>query len=226
MINIKKLQLFCKLLLLSLNLSSYMNNNYKKTVFLSVCLTGILFSLFALVFTALGIMSANASILSGYNIAGLPIEVILLCFIIPAAGLYLYRFLNTRFPDNSLEKFSLSISNLLLGVCIALLFFGYLKWYTATTFFILFTLLLYIEYQNKLRFMYRFYRTYVALLIPFFLAGTVIKNQSILIFNEKASLKLYLAYLPIEAYFYFMAMLLTTVYLFEFFKSKMAKVDG
>ncbi|SMC82058.1 lycopene cyclase domain-containing protein [Pedobacter nyackensis] len=226
MINIKKLQLLHKLLLLSLNLSSFMNNDYMKTVFPAVCLTGILFSLFALLFTALGIMSANANLLSGYNVAGLPIEGILLCFIAPAASLYLYSFLNNRFPDNRFEKFSLSISNLLLGVCIALLFFGYLKWYTATTFFVLLTLLLYVEYKNKLRFMYRFYRAYVALLIPFYLVCIIIKNQSILIFNEKASLKLYVVHLPIEAYFYFMGMLLMTVYLFEFFKSKMAKVNG
>ncbi|WP_225874811.1 lycopene cyclase domain-containing protein [Pedobacter hiemivivus] len=114
----------------------------------------------------------------------------------------------------------------MLGICIAFLFFGYLKLYTATTFIVVLALLLYIEYKNKLRFMYRFYRTYLVLLIPFYLGCMVIKKQSLLIFNENASLKLHLAYLPIEAYFYFLGMLLMAVYLFELFKSKMVKVDG
>lgn len=179
-----------------------------------------------MLFTALGILSFNANLLTGVVIVGLPIQIILLSFIIPALGLYTYRFLNTKFPNNNLEKFSLSVSNLMLGICIAFLFFGYLKLYTATTFFVVLALLLYIEYKNKLRFMYRFYRTYFILLIPFYFGCIVIKKQSFLVFNENASLKLYLAYLPIEAYFYVMGMLLLAVYLFELFKSKMVKVDG
>jgi len=203
-----------------------MNNSYTRTILLSICLTGILFSLFAILFSALGILSFNANLLTGVVIAGLPIQIILLSFVIPALGLYTYRFLNTRFPNNNLEKFSLSVSNLMLGICIAFLFFGYLKLYTATTFIVVLALLLYIEYKNKLRFMYRFYRTYLVLLIPFYLGCLVVKKQSFLVFNENASLKLYLAHLPIEAYFYFMGMLLLAVYLFELFKSKMVKVDG
>jgi hypothetical protein len=203
-----------------------MNNSYTRTILLSICLTGLLFSLFAILFSTLGILSFNTNLSTGIVIAGLPIQIILLSFVIPALGLYTYRFLNTRFPNNNLEKFSLSVSNLMLGICIAFLFFGYLKLYTATTFIVVLALLLYIEYKNKLRFMYRFYRTYLVLLIPFYLGSMVLKKQSLFVFNENASLKLYLAYLPIEAYFYFMGILLMAVYLFELFKSKMVKVDG
>lgn len=203
-----------------------MNNIYTKTILLSICLTGIIFSLVTILFTTWGILSFNPSLLTGIVIGGVPLPILLLSFIIPLLGLYLYLFLNARFPNNNLEKFSLSVSNLMLGICIAFLFFGYLKLYTATTFFIVFSLLLYIEYKNKLRFMYRFYRTYFALLIPFYISCMFIKKQSYFLFHENASLKLYLAYLPIEAYFYFMGMLLMTVYLYEFFKNKMVKVDG
>lgn len=148
----------------------------------------------------------------------------LLQFVIPALGLWLYRFFNTKFPNNNLDKFSLSVSNLILGICVAMLFFGYLKGYTLVTFLILFTLLLYIEYKNKLRFMYRFYRTYFALLIPFYLLCSLAKDQAPLLYNQNATLKLNLVYLPIEVYFYFMGMLLMTIYLFEFFKSKAAQI--
>lgn len=141
-------------------------------------------------------------------------------------GLFSYRFLNNSFPKNHLEKFSLSVSNVILGICVAMLFFGYLKLYTLVTFSILFILLIYIEYKNKLRFMYRFYRTYVALLIPLYFLCLYIKTQGPILFNKNSTLKLDLIYLPIEAYFFFMGMLLMSVYLFELFKNKAVKKNG
>lgn len=74
--------------------------------------------------------------------------------------------------------------------------------------------------------MYRFYRTYAALLIPFYFLSLYIKTQDPVLFNVNAGLKLELIYLPIEAYFFFMGMLLMTVYLFELFKSKALKANG
>lgn len=203
-----------------------MNNNYPKAFLISVALTGAFFCLVAFIFTALGVLSFNPTLLAGPAIAGLPLTILMLPFIISLLGLLSYRFLNNSFPNNQLEKFSLSVSNLLLGICVAMLFFGYLKWYTLVTFSILFTLLLYIEYKNSLRFMYRFYRTYAALLIPLYFLSLYIKTQDPLVFSEKAGLQLNLAYLPIEVYFFFMAMLLMAVYLFEFFKNKTIKKHG
>ena len=194
-----------------------MNNSYTKAFLLSVALTGIFFLLVTYLFSALGVLSLSEP--------GL-FNTIALQFFIPGIGLYLYEFLNKKFPNNSLDSFSLSLSNLVLGICVAMLFFGYLKLYTLITFLILFALLLYVEYKNKLRFMYRFYRTYAALLIPFYLLCIFIKKQSQLVFNENATLKLSLFYLPIEVYFFFMGMLLVAIYLFEFFKSKKLDTHG
>ena len=203
-----------------------MNNSYPKAFILSVALTGVFFCLITFLFSALGVLSFNPRLATGPVIAGLPLTILFLPFFISALGLLSYRFLNNSFPNNHLEKFSLSISNLILGICVAMLFFGYLKWYTLVTFIILFTLLLYIEYKNGLRFMYRFYRTYVALLIPLYFLSLYIKTQDPLLFNENEGLKLNLIYLPIEAYFFFMGMLLMAVYLFEFFKNKSLKKNG
>lgn len=74
--------------------------------------------------------------------------------------------------------------------------------------------------------MYRFYRTYLALLIPLYFLCLYIKTQDPILFDESAGLKLDLVYLPIEAYFFFMGMLLMAVYLFEFFNNKLVKKNG
>jgi hypothetical protein len=211
---------------LELNLSSYMNNSYPKAFLLSVALTGVFFCLIIFLFSALGVLSFSNELLAGSLIAGLPLTALLLPFILSFLGLLSYRFLNNSFPKNNLEKFSLSVSNIILGICVAMLFFGYLKLYTLVTFSILFILLLYIEYKNKLRFMYRFYRTYAALLIPLYFLCLFIKTQDPMLFNQNAALKLDLIYLPIEAYFFFMGILLMAVYLFELFKSTSFKRNG
>lgn len=203
-----------------------MNNSYPKAFLLSVALTGIFFCLLTYLFSLLGVLSlSDLGKFESQNTDSI-VAIVVLHFAIPAIGLWLYHFLNSRFPNNSLDGFSLSLSNLFLGICVAMLFFGYLKVFTLTTFLILFALLLYIEYKNKLRFMYRFYRTYAALLIPLYLFCLFLKKQPQLAFNEEATLKLNLVYLPIEVYFYFMAMLLITIYLLEFFKSKMINTRG
>lgn len=179
-----------------------------------------------LLFSTLGILSFSRQLLAGPLIAGLPLAILVLPFIVLTLGLLSYRFLNNSFPNNNLEKFSLSISNLILGICVAMLFFGYMKWYTLATFSILFILLIYIEYKNKLRFMYRFYRTYAALLIPLYFLSLYLKTQDPVLFNQNAALKLDLLYLPIEVYFFFMDMLLMAVYLFELFKNKGLTKNG
>lgn len=190
-----------------------MKYNHTKPALLSILLTGVIFLLLPFLFIRLGILSFSK-------------ELLVFSFIAPALGLCLYCYLNYRFPNNNPEKFSLSVSNLMLGICVAMLFFGYLKWYTAIIFFISFALLLYIEYKNKLRFMYRFYRVYALLLLPFYAVCLIIRNQSLLKFDEHATLKLTLGGVSIEAYFYLMSMLLLAVYLFELFKGKTVKVHG
>ncbi|SMC78238.1 lycopene cyclase domain-containing protein [Pedobacter africanus] len=192
-----------------------MNINTIKAALLSLLVTGAVFSLLTFVFVSQRVLSFNSPILAGLS-----------AFLVPAIAIGLYQFLNDRFPNNALEKYSLLTSNLLLGLCVALLFFGYQKWYTAITFFTLFVLLFFIEYKNKLRFMYRFYRCYVLLLIPFYITATVLHKKGTVKFSEAATLKLKLGHIGIEAYFYFMAMLLFAVYFFEFFKRKPGKANG
>ncbi|MDR6786323.1 hypothetical protein ABIE26_005042 [Pedobacter africanus] len=192
-----------------------MNINTIKAALLSLLITGTVFSLFTFLFVSLRVLSFSSPVLVGLS-----------AFVVPAVAIGLYQFLNDRFPGNALEKYSLLTSNLLLGLCVALLFFGYQKWYTAITFFTLFALLFFIEYKNKLRFMYRFYRCYVLLLIPFYIVFAVLDSKGLVKFSEAETLKLKLGHIGIEGYFYFMAVLLFAVYFFEFFRHKPGKTNG
>lgn len=153
----------------------------------------------------------------------LPVEELLFSLVMPLTGLAIYIFLNIRFPENKLQKYSLALSNILLGICIAIIYFGYHHLYTLITFVLLFLFILYIEYVNKIRFMYRFYRAFLVSLIPFYGAMVLVNTLPVIQYTEEETLIFKLLKVPFESTFYFMGMLLLTVYLFELFKSRSLK---
>lgn len=183
-------------------------------------LVSIIFSGLALLLTVLLVWQFNGIYVMGINYQTYPIEQSLFFFSFSFAGLSIYQYLNEKFPNNKLQQFSLTASNLVLGVCVAILFFAYGKWYTATTFGILFGFLLYVEYVNKLRFMYRFYRAYAASLIPFAVCYGLIVSLPITTYLPAETLKMNVANIPMENFFLIMAMLLMAVYFLEWFKAK------
>lgn len=185
--------------------------------------SGILFSAMAVLFTYFGIWNFDQAQLVGIAYNGLPLEQYLFAFAFTFAGLGIYSYLNTKFPNNHLQKFSLTVSNLVLGVCVAFLFFAYAKWYTVVTFSVLLILVLYIEYLNKLRFMYRFYRMYVLCLLLFYLCYGLLCNQQVITYHAAETVRLTVFRIPLENHFFIMAMLLLAVYVHAFFKNRVKK---
>jgi len=191
-----------------------------KFIILAVLINVFAFSVPTEFLTQLKVIAFNPSYMTGMTLWQLPIEELLLSLILPLCGLSVYLFLNLRFPDNGPEKYSLAVSNMMIGVCIAMLYFGHQKLYTLFTFSILIVFIVYIEYMNKIRFMYRFYRAFLVSLIPFYILYGVLVNLPVVNFNRLQTLNFSQLNIPFEAPFYFMGMLLLTVYLFELFKSR------
>lgn len=191
-----------------------------KFIVLSVLINVFAFSVPTEFLTQLKVIVFNPPYLTGLSLWELPVEELLISLVLPLAGLAIYLFLNDRFPDNKRDKYSLALSNILMGVCIAMLYFGHRKFYTLITFSILLIFILYIEYFNKLRFMYRFYRAYLLTLIPFYLVYGIATSLPVIQYKNAETLDFNLGHIPFENHFYFMAMLLLSVYLFELFKSR------
>ncbi len=183
----------------------------------------VIFSETGVFFAGLKVWLFNPEFLIGITYRNLPLEMYLFYFTSSFAGLGIYTYLNAKFPKNDLQKYSLSLSHLLLGIMVAILFFAYTKWYTATTFVLLFLLMLYIEYKNQLRFMYRFYRAFVVCLIPFYISFGVICNLPIISYNAAETIDVNFFKIPFENHFYMMGMLLLGVYFLEVLKSRKAK---
>lgn len=210
--------LLVPVLLFSIRQLNFTDNS--KFIILAVLINIFTFSVPTEFLTQLKVIVFNPPYLTGMTLWQLPIEELLLLFLLPLSGLAIYLFLNMRFPDQKLEKYSLAVSHFLLGICIAMLYFGHRKFYTLFTFSILTMFLVYVEYVNKIRFMYRFYRAYLVSLIPFYLVYGILTALPVVQYNHLETLDFNLCYIPFESHFYFMAMLLLSVYLFELFKSK------
>lgn len=186
-------------------------------------IAGIIFSAIGVILNIFGIWKFNPEFIVGIYYRDVPLEFFLFCFGFSFLGINIYQYLNARFPKNDLQQFSLTLSNLLLGLCIAFGFFGHNHWYTIVVFVLLFVLLLYVEYVNKIRFMYRFYRAYLVCLLPFYICFGIMSSLPILIYDSRETLGINIIDIPMESHFYVMAMLLLGIYLLEFFAKRAVK---
>ncbi len=196
-----------------------------KFVLPAILTTGIVFLIWDLLFVKLNVWSFNPDYIVGINLLGLPLEEILFFLTVPYACIFIYECLNAYFPKNDFQRYSLALSHLFLGVCIAMLFFGYNRWYTVINFGFLFLVLAFVEYINaKFRFMYRFYRAYLVSLVPFYIVNGFLTAIPVVIYNNDENIGFRVGTIPFEDHFYLMSLLLMNVYLYEYFKNKGAKM--
>ncbi|WP_113638672.1 lycopene cyclase domain-containing protein [Nubsella zeaxanthinifaciens] len=198
------------------------NANLKPALGASLIAT-ILFSATAAVLSMIGVVLFDVNKTVDVLINELPIEQYLLNFSLSFGGIAVYLYLNQVFPKNDLQKYSLALSNLLIGLSIAFLFFAYPKWFTMVTFAMLVLVLLLIEYVGKIRFMYWAYRAFAVMLIPLLVIYGILFNNGTLKIASNQLSDMYLFKIPVEQCFMFLAMFLVSVYMFEFFKARAAK---
>lgn len=196
--------------------------NLKSLIVPSIIVT-VIYSEIGVFLTSLKVWMFTPQYLIGISYRNFPLEAYLFVLFFSFASLGIYKYLNAKFPNNNLQKYSLTISNLMLGIFIAFMFFAYDKWYTCLTFALLLIMLGYIEYVNQLRFMYKFYRAFVACLIPFYICYGIICNLPIIQYDAKETIHATLFNIPFENHIYMMGSLLLGVFTLEYFKSRTLK---
>ena len=191
-----------------------------KTILLPAFIVTFIVSEVAVFLTGAKAWGFNPTYLVGASYRGLPLEEYLFIFVFSFAGLGIYNYLNVKFPKNDLQQYRLAFSNLMIGIGIAFLFFGYTKWFTLITFAFLLLLLFGVEYINRIRFMYRFYRAFFVMLLPFYGIYVYLCNLPIIQYDNAQHVRISLAKVPLENLFLRMGTLLLAVYVFEIVKSR------
>ncbi|WP_129714427.1 lycopene cyclase domain-containing protein [Pedobacter sp. SYP-B3415] len=195
-----------------------------KFAFPAIGITGLVFLIWDLLFTKLNVWSFNPEYIIGVGLMGLPLEEMLFFLTVPYACMFIYACLNAYFPIAKKDRFSLPLSNLILGLCIAMLFFGYSRWYTLINFAFLFAVLFFVEYLNhSVRFMASFYRAFLVSLIPFYIVNGYLTAAPVVLYNKAERSGIQVGTIPFEDHFYLMALLLMNIYLYEIFRKRAAR---
>jgi len=187
-----------------------------------MAITSLLFLFWDVLFTVYGVWSFNNNYITGIKLLGLPLEEILFFLTVPFACIFIYACLNYYVKWQISYAAGKAVSNLLIGLSVALLILNYSKLYTTVTFGLLPVLLILLVYVYKADWLGRFYAAYVVSLIPFYIVNGLLTSIPVVLYNDAQNLGIRVWTIPFEDHFYSMALLLMNVGFFEYFKSHKA----
>lgn len=184
-------------------------------------LVGIGFLIWDAYFTERGIWGFNETYITGVKLYNLPIEEILFFICIPYACTYtFYVWQKYVYVEMESTKY---ISYTLITLLLLLAIFNINKAYTATTFFSLAGVLLYLQ-NKKTNYLGNFYIVYIIMLIPFFTSNGLLTgswlDEPIVWYNNAENLSVRLGTIPVEDTMYGMLLLLLNVSVYSWLKNK------
>ncbi len=183
-------------------------------------ITGIIFLGWDVLFTIKGVWSFNPNYIIGLTFWGLPTEEILFFLTVPFACLFIYACLNYYVKKEISEKISQYVSNFLIVLSICILITFYNKLYTLVTFSLLAVLVILMQYVFKAAWLSHFYRTFIVVLVPFYIINSILTSLPVVIYNNAQNIGERVGSIPIEDHFYCMALLLMNIGFFEYFRRK------
>lgn len=199
---------------------------YKKWKYLwpAIIATALIFIVWDMAFTEMGVWGFNPKYVSGIYILNLPLEEILFFICIPYACMFTYFALIHLFKKDYLFPHQELISSALAIILLTSGMYHLDKWYTAVTFI---STGLFIAYQMlylKPRYMGRFYLAFAIILIPFFfvngiLTGSLI-DDPVVWYNNEENLGIRMGTIPLEDTFYALLMLTMNVSIYEWLKTR------
>jgi lycopene cyclase domain-containing protein len=195
-----------------------------KYVLPGIAITAVLFIVWDIAFTEMGVWGFNPDYLTGVYFFNLPIEEVLFFICIPYACCFTYFALNYLIEKDYLYPHHEIISSILIFAL--LLTGGYFihKLYTAATFVLTAMFLAYQMLKLRPRYMGRFYFAFAFLLIPFFIVNGILTgsflDEPVVWYNNNQNLGIRLGTIPIEDTFYGMFMVLLSITIAEELEKK------
>jgi lycopene cyclase domain-containing protein len=202
--------------------SFYPKANFSKKwkyVLPGITITAVIFIIWDVLFTRMGIWGFNEKYLTGIYILNLPLEEVLFFFCIPYACCFTYFALNYfvetdyLYPHHEIISSALIFALLLLG--------GYFmdRAYTSVTFFTTGLFLAYQMLKLRPRYMGRYYFAFIFILIPFFIVNSILTgsfiDEPVVWYNDAENLGIRLGTIPVEDLIYGMLLVLMSISIAE-----------
>lgn len=193
--------------------------NRWKAVFSSILITAILFIIWDIVFTKMGVWSFNPRYHSGIEFFDLPIEEWLFFICIPYSSIFIHFAFHYFCPKVSISNKAVRIIYwLIMAVVLPTIVFHYDKWYTAVNYSFLVLVLSYafFKYRSILR---TYFITFLIILIPFALVNGILTgsfiDEPVVSYNNNENLGIRLGTIPIEDIAYAFSMILMSLVLIK-----------
>lgn len=178
------------------------------------------FVLWDSIFTKIGIWHFNENYILGYKILHLPIEEWMFFFIIPFCCVFIYECANYYIKKDFLQEYAYKINAVILVFISVVAILNFNKIYTAFNFISAATLMAYVQFILKPKWLGRFYVGYLFSLIPFFIVNGILTYLPVVTYNNAENLGIRLFTIPIEDTIYCLLLLLMNVAMYEYFKGK------
>ncbi len=177
-----------------------------------------------ILFTHLGVWEFNSNYVLGINFFNLPFEEVLFFICIPYACIFTYHILNKFFNLDRFLKAENIISIALVLFLIITALLNYNRLYTSVTFTALALFILLLKYVLRVKWLHKFYFTYLILLIPFLivnglLTGTGIED-AVVKYDDNQNLGIRMLTIPVEDIFYGMLLIMLTLSIYEYLSKK------
>jgi len=186
----------------------------------SITITAIVFIIWDITFTSMGVWGFNPKYLAGIYFYNLPLEEILFFICIPYSCVFLYEalkyFIRNDWPDIKTSF----VSGLLVVVLFTVGALNLDKWYTGVTFIATALFLAFLQWKWKVNFLGHFYLSFLVILIPFFIVNGIltggVTEEPVVWYNQNENLMIRIWTIPLEDIFYGMLLLLINIALFEY----------
>ena len=189
-------------------------------------LTTLLFIIWDIYFTNLGVWGFNKKYILGIYLFNIPVEEILFFVCIPFACLFTFFCLNKfkKIPNAKyLEKY---IHIFLFTISILFVIFYYNHKYTFFVFVSLPILIVILKYIFKIQWLYKLYITYFLLLIPFIIVNGILTGtglqEPVVWYQVGQNMGIRILTIPIEDIFYGLELMLIQCTLFSYFVGKLS----
>ncbi len=185
----------------------------------AIIINSVLFMLWDMYFTEHGVWSFNPKYITGIYVFNLPVEEVLFFVVVPYSCAFIYECLNTYVGKEIVTKPKLvTIIVLVLSLASCILFYN--KIYTVVNAGICFIVVFIAAFFYKFNQPGRFYFSFFVALIPFLIFDGFITGLPIVHYNGNENMGIRFFSIPLEDFFYCLSMLLNTVLIMDFFKTR------
>lgn len=188
-----------------------------KAIFPAILITAVVFIIWDIFFTKIGVWHFNPRYHSGIEFFGLPIEEWLFFICIPYSSIFIHFAFHYFYPKVFLSENTVKIIYwILILVLVPTTVFNFDKWYTAANYSLLVVVLTiaFIRFPHILN---TFFITFLIVLIPFSIVNGILTGsfieQPVVYYNNAENLGIRLGTIPIEDIGYAFTMLLMSLIL-------------